>query len=379
MIVDLLGPVYPYRGGIAHYTTRLAQEFNAQGHNCRVINLTRQYPDALFPGTSQTDTTDGAFVVPSDRLVDSVDPLSWARTARSIARRRTELLVVQWWHSYFTPSFGSIAAAARAQGTEVVYLCHNVLPHEAKPWDRALARVAYTVPNRFVVHAQSEATRLRSIVPRAEVSVHPHPLYDLFVPAEPISRQAARATLGVREPRVVLFFGLIRPYKGVDVLLDALRDIPADQGIRTIIAGECYDDPEPYRAQLAKHGLADRVTLEMRYIPNDEVGTFMAAADVVVLPYRNASQSGIVQIAYACGRPVITTRVGGLPDVVEEGVTGLLVPPSDPPALAAALRRFFDEGLGPRLEAGVEEASRRFTWASMVETLAPTPKPRKYR
>jgi glycosyltransferase involved in cell wall biosynthesis len=370
VIIDLLGPVYPYRGGISHYTTRLYRELVAQGHNVRVLNLTRQYPDFLFPGTSQTDTSDAAFEVDSLRTVDSVDPISWARTAQAIRARKTELLIVQWWHSYFTPSFGSIAAAARASGTRVVFLCHNVLPHEAKPWDKWLARAAYSIPHAFVVHARSEKLRLENIVgTRADIRVHPHPVYDLFTPDTMPDKATARAQLAPNARRVVLFFGLIRPYKGVDVLLEALAHIPQQEGIEAVVAGECYDDVARYQSLVQNLNLQERVHLHLRYIPNDEVALFMAAADVVVLPYRNASQSGIVQIAYACGKPVITSRVGGLPDVVHDGQTGLLVPPADPAALAAAIRRFYDEDMEGDLSAGVARAAGEFAWDSMVTTL----------
>lgn len=370
MIIDLLGPVYPYRGGISHYTTRLYRELIAQGHNVRVLNLTRQYPDFLFPGTSQTDTSDAAFEVESIRTVDSVNPVSWVSTAQAIRARKTELLIVQWWHSYFTPSFGSIAAAARASGTRVVFLCHNVLPHEAKPWDKWLARAAYSIPHAFVVHARSEKNRLENIVgTRGDIRVHPHPVYDLFTPDTMPDKATARAQLAPQARRVVLFFGLIRPYKGVDVLLEALARIPESEGIEAIVAGECYDDISRYQTLVQDLKLQDRVHLHLRYIPNDEVSVFMAAADVVVLPYRNASQSGIVQIAYACGKPVITSRVGGLPDVVHEGQTGLLVPPADPSALASAMRRFYDEDMEEHLSEGVVRAAGEFAWDSMVTAL----------
>ncbi len=370
MIIDLLGPVFPYRGGISHYTTRLYRELVAQGHSVRVLNLARQYPDFLFPGTSQTDTSEAAFEVDSLRMVDSVNPASWAGTAGAIRTRKTDLLIVQWWHSYFTPSFGSIAAAARASGTRVVFLCHNVLPHEAKPWDKWLARVAYSIPHAFVVHARSEKIRLENIVGnKADIRVHPHPVYDLFTPQTMPDRAAARAQLALTARRVVLFFGLIRPYKGVDVLLEALAQIPDSEGIEAVVAGECYDDISRYENLIRELKLQNRVHLHLRYIPNDEVATFMAAADVVVLPYRNASQSGIVQIAYACGKPVITSRVGGLPDVVYDGETGLLVPPADPAALAAAILRFYSEHMETHLCEGVARVAGEFAWDSMVTAL----------
>ena len=369
MIIDVLGPVAPYRGGIAHYTTRLVTELRTQGHNVRILNLSRQYPASVFPGTSQFDESDTAFQIDSTRCLDSLQPLTWLKTAALIRQRRPDLLIVQWWHSFFAPSFGSVAAAARAVGTRVVFLCHNALPHEAKPWDRLLARATYRLADLIVVHADSEKSRIAQLAPRTPVRVHPHPIYDLFQSDVEPDRALARAERGITTRYSALFFGLIRHYKGVDILIDAMRLIPADVDLSLRIVGECYDDPKPYEEQIRAAGLSGRVTFENRYLGNDDVPFEMAAADVVVLPYRHATQSGIVQIAYACERPVITTAVGGLPEVVEDGVSGLLVPPENPAALAAALQKACNDDTLAAWRQGVRQLRTRFTWPSMVEQL----------
>ena len=369
MKIAVLGPVHPYRGGIAHYTARLCRELIAEGHDVLVVNLSRQYPSALFPGSTQEDASEQTFDVPAERIVDSMNPLSWWRAAKRIREFEAELLVVQWWHPYFAASFGAVAFGAKARGVEVVFACHNVLPHESSPVDRILAGAAYRTADRFVVHADAERDRLGELLPAPQVSVHPHPVYDLFESEEPIERAAARNSLGLQAERVILFFGLIRRYKGLDLLLEAMPRVAEETGAHLYIAGECYDELSDYEDQIARLGIADHVTLDARYVANEEVPTLMAAADVVVLPYRHATQSGIAQVAYACGRPVITTAVGGLPDVVWDGETGLLVPPEDPGSIADAVRRFYEDGLAETLEAGVQSRVAQLSWAGLAEAI----------
>lgn len=366
MKIAVLGPVHPYRGGIAHYTARLCRELISQGHEVLAVNLSRQYPSALFPGSTQEDASEQTFDVPAERLVDSMNPLSWWRASKRITEFGADLLVVMWWHPYFAASFGAIAFAARARGARVVFVCHNVLPHESSPVDRILAGAAYRTADRFVVHADAERARLAELLSAPEVGVHPHPVYDLFETDEPIARWVAKESLGLEAERVVLFFGLIRRYKGLDLLLEAMPRIQAETGAHLYIAGECYEELSDYEAQIERLKLADAVTLDARYVANEEVPRLMAAADVVVLPYRHATQSGIVQVAYACGRPVITTAVGGLPDVVWDGETGLLVPPEDSDAIADAVRRFYEEDLAAELATGVARRVAELSWAGLV-------------
>ncbi|MCB9506870.1 MAG: glycosyltransferase [Myxococcales bacterium] len=378
MRVAVLGPVHPYRGGIAHYTARLAKELVAEGHDVLVLNLSRQYPAALFPGTTQEDSSERRFDVPAERIVDSLDPRTWVRAARRLREWRAELLVVQWWHPYFAASFGVIAGAARAAGVETVFVCHNVLPHESSPVDRLLAGLAYRTASRFVVHARAEAARVATLIRDPNVGVHPHPIYDLFDSTEPsaASAEAARAALNISAERVLLFFGLIRHYKGLDILLDAMPRIARETGASLLVAGECYDDLAALEAQIDRLGIRDHVRLDARYVANEEVPTLVAAADAVVLPYRHATQSGVAQVAYACGRPVITTAVGGIPEVVWDGETGLLVPPEDPGAIADAVARFYREDLGPVLRAGVERRAKELSWAGLVEVVTGRQDPR---
>lgn len=373
MKLAVLGPVHPYRGGIAHYTAALVQELRDEGHEVLVINLTRQYPNLLFPGSTQHDASTVAFEVESERIVDSLDPRTWFAAVARMRRWGVERLIVQWWHPYFGPAFGTIARLARRSRIPVTFVCHNVAPHESSIADKGLLLWAYSAVDDFVVHAQVEQKRLARMRPGAAIRVCPHPVYDVFGTLESasLSRAEARRKLGVTSERVITFFGLIRAYKGLDLLLEAMPRVHRNTGACLLVAGECYDERERYDRLIAA-APPESVRFDARYIPNEDVPVYIRAADVIVLPYRHATQSGIVQIAYACGRPVITTAVGGLPEVVDDGVTGLLVEPENAAAIAAAIERFYNESLAERLEAGVLAARDRLGWDKLVATILQT-------
>jgi glycosyltransferase involved in cell wall biosynthesis len=369
--VALLGPTHPHRGGIAHYTTLLARAF-AREDEVHLISFSRLYPGLLFPGTSQFDRSGDALLPPvaPEPLLDSVNPATWMRAGARLRALRPDLLVVPWWHPFFGPSLGTAARRARPRGARApkrVFLCHNVEPHEATPLDHALAGYGLGAADGFLVHARSEAERLRPRAKGRPVRVHPHPSYEVFHREGP-AREDARRALGL-EGRVLLFFGYVRPYKGLADLLEALRLARPGSWDRLCVVGEFYEAKDRYARWLSDPALREKITLVDRYVPNEEVASWFAAADVVALPYRSATGSGIAQIAYGAGVPVIATRTGGLEDVVENGVSGLLVEPERPEALARAVERFFDEDLGPRLREGVARQRPRFTWDALTAAL----------
>jgi glycosyltransferase involved in cell wall biosynthesis len=369
MKVALLGPTYPHRGGIAHYTTLLARAFAAR-HETHLVSFSRLYPKLFFPGTTQFDRSGDAIEppVPPEPLLDSMNPLTWVATGRRLRALAPELLVVPWWHPFFGPSLGTAARLAR-QGARPkrVFLCHNVEPHEATPLDHALASYGLSAADGFLVHARAEAERLAPRAKGRPVRVHPHPSYEIFHRGAP-SRDEARAKLEA-SGRVLLFFGYVRPYKGLADLLEALRRARPDAWDRLYVVGEFYEPHDRYARWLEDPALRSKIVVVDRYVANEEVGTYMAAADAVVLPYRSATGSGIAQVAFGAGVPVIATRTGGLEDVVEDGVSGLLVPPESPDALARAIERFADDDLGPALRDGVARARARFSWEALVDSL----------
>ncbi len=366
MKICLVGPTYPYRGGISHFTQMLAREFMTS-HQVQVVGFSRLYPSLLFPGRTQFDESGELVHVEAIRAIDSINPLSWRRAARAIARFDPGLVVFQWWQPFFAPAFRSIAARAGKGSARIVFLCHNVLPHEPKRFDRMLTRWGLGASDGFVVQSREDAVVLRSILPQARVEFNPMPVFDLFREGD-LDRAQARRRLGV-EGNVILFFGLVRAYKGLATLLDAFALCAERLDATLLVVGEFYESRRPYDDRIRALGIGHRVRIVDRYVPNEEVPTYFKSADVAVLPYVTATQSAVVQTAYAFAVPVIVTAVGGLPDVVDDGRTGFVVPPNSPEKLAAAIGRFFDERLAPRMSEAIRAHRAVFSWSSCARAV----------
>ena len=359
--VVLVGPLPPFRSGIADQTLRLARALAQVGADPSVVTFRRLYPRLLYPGAS--DRGPGSFPVDLavEALLDGANPFSFRAAARAIAARGPALVVVPWWTAFLGPHVELLlsALARRAPRAARLLLCHNVVDHEASAGKRLLARRALSRATHLAAQNGRDAQVLRGQLPGRSVTVVPHP-------SEPrprlLPRDEARRLLGVAEGAppgpLFLFTGLLRPYKGWDLLLEAFasvrREVP---GARLVLAGE----PWGAARRLLADGLPDGVRGELRYLPEDERDLWLDACDAVVCPYRDATGSGIAADALAHGRPLIGTRVAGLLEVVEEGVSGLLVPPGDADALAVAMIRFERERLGEELARGAAERRSLFS------------------
>ncbi|OQX85585.1 MAG: hypothetical protein B6D63_02000 [Candidatus Latescibacteria bacterium 4484_7] len=367
--ICLVGPAYPYRGGISHYNTVLAQKLSCS-HDVYSINFKRLYPDFLFPGRTQYDESGEALSVPSERLIDSVNPISWVRAGFHIASLGCDVVIFQWWHPFFAPAYFKISAILRVfSKAKIIFLCHNVIPHEHSLIDRVFLSLAFTLPHGFLVQSREDEENLRRLRKGAVVSFHPHPIYDFFNRGE-VTQSEARERIGAgRDEIILLFFGYIRPYKGLKVLLRAMPRIREKIDARLFVVGEFYEDRAPYVELIDELGIGNYVELVDRYVPNEEVEPFFVASDLVVLPYLSATQSGIVQVAMAFDKPVVVTDVGGLPDVVADGKTGFVVPAGDDTALADAVTRFFEEGWGERMARCFPEEKTRFLWEHLISDL----------
>jgi len=364
----LVGPLHPYRGGIAHYGALLAREL-AREDEVRALNFSLLYPGLLFPGRTQLDESGEALDFPATRQLNSIDPLSWERSARLVAAGKPDAVLFQWWHPFFGPAYGWMARrlARLAPGARRLFLCHNVEPHESSGLDRALSRYGRGRAQGFLAHSDEDAARLAELYPAAALRVHPHPRYSALGEGG-LDRAAARAACGIEEDeRALLYFGLVRAYKGLDLAIEALAKL--DGRYRLHVVGEFYEKRDRYDALIAKLGLTGRVRIVDRYVPNEEVPAWFAAADLVVLPYRDATQSGIVEIAHGAHRPVLVTEVGGLPAQVDGGRTGLVVPLEDPGAIAAAVTRYFDEGLEDVMREAIAEAGDAKSWSGLAAAL----------
>jgi glycosyltransferase involved in cell wall biosynthesis len=365
MKIALLGPLAPWRGGLAQYLALHGEALMADAE-VRGWTFTRQYPGFLFPGSSQLDPSTPRPPFPVEATLDSIGPLSWRRTAARIEAFAPGAVILKWWMPFFAPSFASAVGPLRKRGTRVVLVCDNLVPHERRPFDPELSSWMMRNSDGYLVMSDSverDLDRLKPGAPRRRVA---HPLYAQFDRGR-FDRATARARLGLPPTGdVVLFFGYVRRYKGLDTLLEAWPAVRARREATLLVAGEFYEDAAPYRALALKAGGEPGVRMLERYLPDEDVEAAFKAADVVVLPYRSATQSGVTHVAYALGLPVITTRVGGLAETVRPGVTGLVVPPADPAALADAIARYFERGMGPALREGVRALAREHSWAALA-------------
>jgi len=361
--IALVGPAYPLRGGIAQYLALLYRALEER-HEVRFYSFRRQYPGLLFPGRTQKEEDPPALKVPSTPVLDSVNPLSWWSAGRAVARWAPDALVFKWWTPFFAPSYHAVSRAARRAGTRVIYVCDNVTPHERGGLDSLLTRWGLAEVDAALVMSEAvrqDLLRFRPGIPHRMVR---HPLYSQF--GSPQDPAEARRALGL-SGEVLLFFGFIRGYKGLDLLLKAL---PRMRRPATLcVVGEFYEDRAPYDRLVAELGLAGRVRVLDRFAGEAEVRQYFSACDVAVLPYRSATQSGVIPLAYAMECPVITTTVGGLSEVVEDGGTGLLVPPEDPAALAAAADAFYERGGRPAFRERILEYRKQFQWEVLVDAI----------
>lgn len=361
--IAVVGLTYPFRGGIAHYSSLFVRELRRR-YDVRFLTLCRQYPKLLFPGVSQYDYSDQTLAEDGDAIIDSLNPLSWYRAAKVLNRERPKLIVFQWWHPYFSFAFGSIVRLLnKSLQDRVCFLCHNVLPHESNVLQTILTKYAFGKAKYFIVHSSQDRLDLEKLKSDAVVRQGYHPTYSEFGSLSSISRKEARENLGLpQNANVVLFFGLVRKYKGLHHLIDAMKLLPDDLNCRLLIAGEFYDDKEPYLSKIAENDLADTIQVIDEYIPNEQVSMYFRAANVVALPYVSATQSGIVQIAFGLETPVITTNVGGLPEVIDDGKTGYLVDAGKAQQLADAITKFFVSGAEEEFSAAIREQTGRFDW-----------------
>ncbi len=367
MNITIVGTAYPLRGGIAHYNALLAEALGKR-HSVNTVTFKRQYPSLLFPGKTQQETGDVPSTPPAPELVDSVNPFNWISVGKKLKHERPDLVIFKYWMPFFGPCFGTIARVARSNGhTRVLYICDNVLPHEHRPGDRAFTRYAFRAGDYFIVQSAAVEHDLKILHPGAAYRFAAHPIYNNF--GTSIDKGAARSILGISEDRVLLFFGYVRRYKGLHVLLDAINALPASLPVRLLVVGEFYDDEAAYRARVEALGLSSRVTIVSEYIPNAKVRDYFSAADVVVLPYISATQSGIAQIAYNFDKPIIATDVGGLAETVKDGMTGFVVPPENPDAIADAIRRFYEPGTEARLVKGVQREKLKYSWDTLVDAI----------
>lgn len=364
----ILGTAWPYRGGMADFNERLAHEFQREGDELQIWTFTLQYPSFLFPGKTQYSPDPEPSDLKIVRKLSSVNPFNWLHVGRQIRKEKPDLLIVPFWMPFMGPCLGTVARKARKSGIRTVAILHNMIPHEHKPGDRILARYFTRSVDGFTALSESvlaDISLFDKVKPRQFCR---HPLYDSF--GEHATREESLQYLKL-DPnfRYMLFFGLIRDYKGLDLLLKAYADSRfRKMDVRLIVAGEFYGSSDKYFELEKQFGLEGLVIWKSDFVPNGEVRYYFGAADLVVQPYRSATQSGISQIAYHFEKPMLVTNVGGLPEIVPNGKAGLVVNP-DPAEIADGMADFFENGRQRQFTEGIISEKAKYSWSNMTAAI----------
>jgi D-inositol-3-phosphate glycosyltransferase len=369
MKVIILGPAHPLRGGLASYNERLARAFISEGHAVQIYTFSLQYPDFLFPGTTQYSDQPAPDDLYIHVKVNSINPLNWIKIGREIKKLNADLLVIKFWLPFMAPCLGTIARIVRSnKKTKVVSILDNIIPHEKRIGDFTLAKYFASQVDGFVAQSQSVLDDLSRFDKNKPRRFSPHPLFDNF--GEIVNKAEAMDRLGLPvNGMYLLFFGFIRDYKGLDLLLHAMADKRVrDLHLDLIVAGEFYGDPQPYHDLIASLGIGDRVILRTDFIPDHLVRYYFCASDLIVQPYKHATQSGVTQICYHFNRPMLVTNVGGLPEIVPHERVGYVCEP-DPSDIAAHIHRFYTEHREYVFAENIKAEKTKYSWSAMIDSI----------
>jgi glycosyltransferase involved in cell wall biosynthesis len=365
----IVGPAHPLRGGLATFNERLALSFKEQGHECDILSFSLQYPSILFPGKSQFSVDAAPQNIKIFSNINSINPINWLLVGNKIAKAKYDIVIFRYWLSFMAPAFGTIARRIKTNGHScIIAITDNLIPHEKRFFDNSLTRYFINTCDGFLTMSEAVKQQLISWNVKKPIMYTPHPMYDMF--GAGIEKNEAKIKLGLETNcNYLLFFGFIRRYKGLHLLLDALHDERMrNRNLKVIIAGEFYEDAKPYLNQIAQLNLQDRVELRNEFIPNSEVATYFSAADAVIQPYTDATQSGVTQIAYYYNKPMIVTNVGGLAELVPHEKVGLVCD-VNATSIASAIARFFDEKMEVTMQINAAIEKQKFTWSTLTNCI----------
>lgn len=371
--IVIIGPAHPLRGGLATFNQRLAKEFNDMGEDCSIFSFSLQYPSFLFPGTTQYSSAPAPEDLTIHSVINSINPLNWIKVGNRLKSERPDLVIVRYWLPFMGPALGTILRRVKKNNfTRIVAITDNVIPHEKRPGDNLFTAYFLKACDGFITMSEKVMSDLRKFTTSKPAQQVLHPLYDNF--GEPVTALVARQQLALpTDKRIILFFGFIRKYKGLDILLQSMallkeryKNSPADMPL-LLIAGEFYEDAAPYHEQIRNLDISDAVILRTNFIADDEVRYYLCAADAVIQPYRNATQSGVTPLAYHFERPMVVTNVGGLPALVPHMKVGLVAEP-EPAAIAAAIARFYELGENYFI-AHLRSEKEQYSWNKLVQAI----------
>lgn len=369
MKIDLIGPSYPFRGGISYYSTLLFKNLKTK-HATQFYSFKRQYPRFLFPGKTDRDYSTPPLMDAEVRpILDSVNPISWLYVASKIVRDKPDVTIFPWWVAFWAPQFLTIIFVLKLfSKTKILFICHNILEHE-KNWMKIfISKCVLSRGDYFIVHSKEEKERLFKATGKTQVMVNFHPTYEALNPGQ-IQKEEAREKLGVTEDNIILFFGFVREYKGLKYLLEAMPDILKKIDARLVIAGEFWDDKNHYLKLINKLNLENNVTIIDKYIPMEETPYIFYAADIVCLPYISVAGSGLVQLAFGFNKPVVVSRIGALSEVVRDKETGFLVSPENPHDIAEAVVSFFTDCNRDEMIESIKKNKEKFSWNHLVKSI----------
>jgi len=377
MKIVIIGTAYPMRGGIAQYNSILFR-YLSEKNDVKVFSFKRQYPEFLFPGKTQFETGEPAFKIPEDKniiAVDSVNPFNWFFTALKIRKENPDLIIYKYWIPFFAPCFFTISFIVKLfRKTKVLFICDNVIPHEKRIGDKFFTKLVFSVVNYFIVQSRTVEKDLKLFNKKNKpYKFSPHPLYNIF--GEKLDKAEARNYIEENynvkfdSDKVLLFFGYIRKYKGLMYLLEAMPEILKSNNVKLLIAGEFYDDEKPYREKIKQLGIEKNIVLLSDFMPDEKVRYFFSACDCLVLPYTDATQSGIVQIAYYYDKPSVVTDVGGLSEVVIKDKTGIIISPGSVNEIAGAVKKFYEENLEEKFSGNIKEEKKKYSWEVFTENI----------
>ncbi len=368
--VIIIGPAHPLRGGLASFDERLARQFKHEGFDTTIYTFSLQYPNFLFPGTTQYSSEPAPTDIKIKVCINSVNPVNWLQVGNELNKIKPDLIVVRYWLPFMGPCLGTILRQVKKNNhTKVVCIADNVIPHEKRPGDKPFTAYFFKPVDAFVTMSEKVMEDLRLFTHKPAHQIV-HPLYDNF--GEGLSKQAARKHLGLPEQeKIILFFGFIRKYKGLDLLLEAMQLIVNQQSeisnVKLLIAGEFYEDKKQYEDQIEQLGIAASLILRTDFIADSEVKFYLSSADFVIQPYRNATQSGVTPLAYHFNKPMLVTNVGGLPDLVPDKKVGLVAEPNAQ-AIATKIEELYSLGENFFLPHLLEE-KKKYSWAVLTEKI----------